>query len=74
MRPHLWCFDTVTVDLEDRDVCVKAVHKITLTTIIVDFRLTKAQLKGEPEELRRSIERLATDRLLDLASFLDNLP
>lgn len=72
MRPKLWIFDTVFVDLEDRDVRVKLVHNITLAEITVEFRLAPSQLKGGPEELRQHIEFLATDKILDLASFLDN--
>ena len=73
MRRKLWCFDTVSVDLEDRDVSVRAIHQITLTEITINFRLTQNQLKGSPAQLRRSIEVLAADRILDLASFLDDL-
>jgi len=74
MRTSLWTFDTITVDLEDRDCSVKAVHAISLVEVTVAFRLTDRQLKGSPGKLRRAIETLATDKILDLASFLDHLP
>tara|TARA_R110002020_G_scaffold406378_1_gene616346 strand:- start:16561 stop:16791 length:231 start_codon:yes stop_codon:yes gene_type:complete len=74
MRKTLWAFDTVTVDLEDKDCSVKAVHAISLAEITIAFRLTERQLKGSPGQLRRAIETLATDKILDLASFLDQLP
>lgn len=74
MRTKLWSFDTVTVDLEDRDCTVLAVHRITLAEVTVRFRLSPAQLKGSPRSLRKSIQILAADKLLDLASFLDSEP
>ncbi|KJS36773.1 MAG: hypothetical protein VR74_11475 [Hyphomonas sp. BRH_c22] len=74
MRTSLWTFDTVTVDLEDRDCSVKAVHAISLTEVTIVFRLTDRQLKGSPGKLRKAIETLATDKILDLASFLDQMP
>ena len=49
MRKSLWTFDTVTVDLEDRDCSVKAVHAISLAEVTIAFRLTDRQLKGAPE-------------------------
>ncbi|MBU1286140.1 MAG: hypothetical protein KJ871_00290 [Alphaproteobacteria bacterium] len=72
MRVHLWSFDTVTVDLEDRDVSVKAVHALNGVQVIISFRLSENQLKGGPISLRRTIETLAADKILDLASFLDS--
>ncbi|WP_373002703.1 hypothetical protein [Hyphomonas sp.] len=74
MRTSLWTFDTVTVDLEDRDCSVKAVHAISLAEVTIVFRLTDRQLKGSPDKLRQAIETLATDKILDLASFLDQMP
>tara|TARA_R110001606_G_scaffold181323_1_gene328035 strand:+ start:1056 stop:1286 length:231 start_codon:yes stop_codon:yes gene_type:complete len=74
MPISLWKFDTVTVDLEDRDCSVKAVHAISLAEVTIAFRLTDRQLKGAPGKLRRAIETLATDKILDLASFLDQIP
>lgn len=72
MRIKLWSFDNVTVDLEDRDVSVKAVHALNGTEITVVFRLGETQVQGGAFDLRKRIELLATDRLLDLASFLDS--
>ena len=72
MRIHLWSFDTVTVDLEDRDVSVKAVHALSSVEVLISFRLSDKQLKGSPVSLRRTIETLAADKILDLASFLDS--
>ena len=74
MRTSLWTFDTVRVDPEDRDCSVRAVHAIRLTQVTIAFRLTDRQLKGSPGKLRRAIEILAADKILDLASFLDQMP
>jgi hypothetical protein len=71
MRPRLWSFDNVHVDLEDRDACVTAVHGKTGTEIKVQFRLSRDQLSGPVEGLRQRLELLATDQILDLSSFLD---
>lgn len=67
MRIQLWSFDTLTVDLEDRDVSIKAVHAVTGAEVVVAFRLSEKQLRGSPLRLRKSIEMLATDKILDLA-------
>ncbi|MBU1289035.1 MAG: hypothetical protein KJ871_15080 [Alphaproteobacteria bacterium] len=72
MRIKMWSFDNVLIDLEDRDVSVKAVHALNGTEITVAFRLGEKQVRGEAGELRKRIEILAADRLLDLASFLDS--
>ena len=73
MRVKLWAFDTVTVDLEDRDVSVKLIHKVTLSEIMVCFRVPENLLEASALDLRRHIENLATDKILDLASYLDHL-
>ncbi|MAB11856.1 hypothetical protein [Hyphomonas sp.] len=72
MRIKLWAFDTVHVDLEDRDVSVTVVHGITGTEVNIRFRVTPEQLKGPVENLRPKLEHLATHRLLDLSSFLEH--
>lgn len=71
MRKQFWSFDSVKLDLEDRDAEVVAVHILTGTEVSVKLRLAEYQMKGSPKMLRNSIEVLATDKLLDLASFLD---
>lgn len=71
MRKILWSFDRVQLDFEDRDAEVVAVHCLTGTEVSVKLRLAEYQMKGSPQMLRNSIEVLATDQLLDLASFLD---
>ena len=72
MRTKLWSFDTVVLDLEDRDCTVTVIHNLSLAEVTVKFRLTTQQLRGSPQQLRRNIEVLAADKLLDLASFLDS--
>jgi hypothetical protein len=57
--------------MEDRDVEVIAAHGITGTEISVRFRLEEIQMKGSPKKLRARIETLATDQLLNFASFLE---
>jgi hypothetical protein len=74
MRTSLWTFDMVAIDLEDRDCSVRAVHAISLAEGTIVFRLTDRQLKGSPGKLRKAIEILATDKIWDLASFLDQMP
>ena len=71
VRLELWQIDGVTIDLEDRDAKVRAVHRIDGTEIEVRFRVTEKQMKGSPASLRQRIELLAADRILSLASFLD---
>lgn len=71
MRTKLWSFDTVVVDLEDRDVTVKLVHERTLAEITIQFRVPEKSLEASAQTLRRHVEALATDKILDLASFLD---
>jgi|32_taG_2_1085360.scaffolds.fasta_scaffold20265_2 hypothetical protein len=72
MRKKYWSFDTVTVELEDRDATVTVFHILTCTEVSVRFRLKPAQVQGSIEDLRRKIETLATNHILDLASYLDN--
>ena len=71
MRTQLWSFDTVIVDLEDRDVTVKLIHQRTLAEITVQFRVPERSLEASAQTLRRYAEALAADKILDLASFLD---
>lgn len=73
MRKRLWSYDKTTIDLEDRDVSIEAVHAIDGTFIEIRFRLRSAQLRGSPENLRKTIEREASHRIQYLASFLDAL-
>jgi len=73
MHPDLWRFDTVTVDLEDRDLTDTAIHKIILAAVIVEFRLTERQLSGNSTQLLEHIECLVAQHVLDLASYLDTL-
>ncbi|WP_065382841.1 hypothetical protein [Hyphomonas sp. ND6WE1B] len=74
MRKHLWQIDSIFVDLEDRDASVSLVHQKTLCEIVVKFRLAPNQLEESALPLRKRIEVLATDLILDLGSFLDSLP
>ncbi|WP_084397259.1 hypothetical protein [Henriciella aquimarina] len=74
MRQLLWQVDTVIVDLEDRDARVSLIHKKSLSEVTVRFRLTPKQLEDDALSLRRRIEFLATDLILDLGSFLDSVP
>lgn len=71
MRPKFWQYDSVKIDLEDRDVTVRLVHERSLAVVTVEFRIAEAALGTSAGELRRRAEYLARDRLLDLASFLD---
>lgn len=74
MRQQLWHVDRVIIDLEDRDATVSLLHKISLSEITVRFRLKPEQLEDAAITLRRRIEVLAADLVLDLGSFLDSLP
>lgn len=71
MRPHLWQFDTVYIDLEDRDVTVRLAHAKSMAFVTVEFRMAEAALDTSVHELRRRAEFMARERLLELASFLD---
>ncbi len=71
MRKKYWSFDEVSLNLDDKDVTVTAVHILTCTEIRISFRLTPYQLSGPIEALRDRIEVLATDKILDLASYLE---
>jgi len=72
MRPSFWQFDSVRIDLDDRDVTVRIVHGKTLASVLVEFRLSEAALDTSVGELRRRAEHLARESVLDLASFLDD--
>lgn len=72
MRPVFWSIDSVQIDLEDRDASVKLVHGPTLASVVVEFRLTEAALAGSVDDLKRRVEHLARESVLDLASFFDS--
>ena len=74
MRRKLWQVDRVLVDLEDRDATVSLVHHISLSEVTVRFRLEPEQLIDAAGPLRRRVELLAAQLVLDLGSFLDQLP
>jgi hypothetical protein len=71
MRPQLWQFDTVCIDLEDRDVKVKIVHAKSSACVTVEFRMPEAAIDTTVQELKRRAEFIARERLLELASYLD---
>lgn len=71
MRPQLWQFDTVFIDLEDRDVTVKLAHAKSAACVTVQFRMAEAALDTSVHELKRRAEFIAREWLLELASFLD---
>lgn len=71
MRERLWTFDTVLIDLEDRDVTVRLVHARSSASISVAFRMAEAAIETSVHDLRRRAEFIARDRILELASFLD---
>lgn len=72
MRQQLWQVDTVVIDLEDRDAAVTLVHKLSFSEVTIRFRLKPEQLVSEALPLRRRIETLAAEIVLDLGSFLDS--
>lgn len=72
MRPRFWQFDSVRIDLDDRDVTVRIVHRKTLASVLVEFRLSEAALDTTVEDLKLRAECMARESVLDLASFLDN--
>ena len=72
MRQKLWSFDTVTLDFEDQDATVLAVHGLTGAEIRIRFRLTKKQVQGRADKLRQRLEVLAADKIMDLSSFLEH--
>jgi hypothetical protein len=74
MRQHLWQVDRIVVDLEDRDASVPLLHKISLSEITVRFRLRPEQLDDAAASLRRRIEVLAAELVLDLGSYFDSMP
>ncbi len=71
MRRQLWQVDRVVVDLEDLDATVSLVHHISLSEITVRFRLKPEQLHDDAVPLKRRVEFLAAEIVLDLGSFLD---
>jgi len=71
MRQKLWSMDRVVVDLEDREATVSIVHRISLSEITVRFRLKPEQVDDVTTSLRRRIEVLAAELILELGSFLD---
>jgi len=64
----------VFVDLEDRDATVSLIHEKSLSEVVVKFRLAPGQLDENAFPLRKRIETLAADLILDLGSFLDSEP
>ena len=74
MRKRLWKIDSVFVDLEDRDAAVSLIHEKSLIEVVVKFRLSPHQLDDNAMLLRKRIEILAADLILDLGSFLDTVP
>jgi hypothetical protein len=74
MRKHLWQVDRVVVDLEDRDATVSLIHHISLSEITVRFRLKPEQLDDTAAPLRRRVEGLAAEIVLDLGSFYESIP
>jgi hypothetical protein len=72
MRKRLWQVDAVIVDLEDRDATVSLVHQKSLSEITVKFRLSPRQIEEPALSLRKRLEFLAADLILDLGSFLDS--
>lgn len=74
MRKRLWQVDSVFVDLEDRDATVSLIHEKSLSEVVVKFRLAPHQLDENAIPLRKRIEVLAADLILDLGSFLDSEP
>lgn len=74
MRKILWQVDRVVVDLEDRDATVSLVHHVSLSEITVRFRLKPEQLDETAPALRRRVEALAAEIVLDLGAFLDLYP
>ena len=74
MRKRLWKIDSVFVDLEDRDAAVSLIHEKSLSEVVVKFRLSPRQLDDNAMPLRKRIEILAADLILDLGSFLDTVP
>lgn len=71
MRPQLWQFDTVLIDLEDSDATVKLAHAKSLACVTVEFRMAEAAFDTSVHELKRRAECVARECLLQLASFLD---
>lgn len=71
MRRHLCQVDHVIVDLEDRDATVSMVHHVSLGEITAGFRLRPEQPADSALPLRRRLEHLAAEIVLDLGSFLD---
>jgi hypothetical protein len=74
MRKLFWQVDRVMIDLEDRDATVSMIHQKSLSEITIRFRLSPKQLEDAALPLRRRIEFLAADLVLDLGSFLDLSP
>ena len=72
MRQQLWAFDSVSVDLEDRDVTVTFVNFLTHAEVKIRFRIAENQLTGPADSLKRRLEVLASENILDLASFIDH--
>ncbi|MFN3913240.1 hypothetical protein [Hyphomonas sp.] len=74
MRQHLWKIDQVSIDLEDRDAVVSFVHKLSLNEVTLRFRLKPEQIEAQALPLRRRLEILAGEIVLDLGAFLDSVP
>ncbi len=72
MRPVFWQFDSIRIDLEDRDVSVRIVHAKTLASVVVELRLSEMALDTSVSDLRQRVEHLARESVLDLASFFDS--
>jgi hypothetical protein len=54
MRPPFWQLDCVRIDLDDRDVSVRIVHRKTLASVLVEFRLSEAALDTTVDEIGRA--------------------
>lgn len=72
MRVKLWSFDTVKLDFEDLDAIVTPVYGPTGTEVKITFRLTEHQISGNFKKMRTRLEVTATDKIMDLCSFLEN--
>lgn len=72
MRPVFWQFDSIRIDLDDRDVSVRIVHSKTLASVVVELRLNESVLDTSVSGLRERVEHLVRESVLDLASFFES--
>ena len=71
MHPQFWEYRCTKIDLEDLDVSVQLTHRKSLASVTVKFRVDESALDTSGKEIRRRVEQIARNHLLNLAAALE---